>query len=63
MPYGFWSNGGGVFHGMLGCTPERFFQQDGSNVHTMAIAGTRLVGTTIALPSCKTPRSAPSTRW
>ena len=42
MPYGCWDNDGGV----LGASPEILFEDDGVEIHTMAVAGTARAGTT-----------------
>ncbi len=41
VPYGFWTPRGG----MLGASPERLFRTEGRCLQTMALAGTRAVGT------------------
>lgn len=41
MPYGFWDRAGGV----LGASPEVLFEDDGVEIHTMAVAGTARAGT------------------
>ena len=56
MPYGFWSITRGTAEGMLGCTPETLFQQDGSQVQTMAVAGTRIAGEENRLPLMEDPK-------
>lgn len=40
MPYGFWNETGGV----LGASPELLFENDGIEIHTMAVAGTARSG-------------------
>lgn len=40
MPYGFWDERGGV----LGASPELLFEDDGVEVHTVAVAGTARSG-------------------
>lgn len=40
MPYGCWDDEGGV----LGASPELLFEDDGSEIHTMAVAGTARAG-------------------
>jgi len=41
MPYGAWDENGGV----LGAAPELLFEDDGVEIHTMAVAGTARAGT------------------
>ena len=41
MPYGCWNKHGGV----LGASPELLFEDDGVEIHTMAVAGTARAGT------------------
>lgn len=41
MPYGSWDEHGGV----LGASPELLFEDDGVEIHTMAVAGTARAGT------------------
>ena len=41
MPYGCWDENGGL----LGASPELLFQDDGVEIHTMAVAGTARAGT------------------
>jgi menaquinone-specific isochorismate synthase len=43
MPYGFWDENGG----MIGASPELLFEDDGVEIHTVAVAGTARSG---ALP-------------
>ncbi len=40
MPYGCWDDNGGV----LGASPELLFEDDGAEIHTMAVAGTARAG-------------------
>ena len=40
MPYGCWNSEGGV----LGASPELLFEDDGSEIHTVAVAGTARAG-------------------
>ena len=40
MPYGFWDTGGG----MIGASPELLFEDDGVEIHTVAVAGTARSG-------------------
>jgi menaquinone-specific isochorismate synthase len=42
LTYGFWTESG---DGMIGATPERLFDEAPGRVHTMALAGTRRIGT------------------
>jgi len=42
MPYGCWDDDGGV----LGASPEILFEDDGVEIHTMAVAGTARAGAT-----------------
>jgi len=41
MPYGTWDRDGGI----LGAAPELLFENDGVEIHTMAVAGTARAGT------------------
>ena len=41
MPYGFWDEEGG----MIGASPELLFEDDGVEIHTVAVAGTARSGT------------------
>lgn len=41
MPYGCWDESGGL----LGASPELLFENDGVEIHTMAVAGTARAGT------------------
>lgn len=41
MPYGCWNEEGGI----LGASPELLFEDDGVEIHTMAVAGTARAGT------------------
>jgi menaquinone-specific isochorismate synthase len=41
MPYGTWDREGGI----LGAAPELLFENDGVEIHTMAVAGTACAGT------------------